>query len=292
MAAGMIHSIGASVMTILPWLVILAVLFSLVQIFATPCNDGRPWWRKPDLFVDFLYWFVGAIVGSWMSTAMLAIIALALAGGGLEDVPNYVTNGRGPLAGLPFWAQVVLYLLITDTLLYAFHRLYHTASLWRFHAIHHASEHLDWTSAARFHPANLVLGNAMANAFAIAAGIAPDVLVAMGPFNIVTGAMVHADLDWTFGPFRYVFASPVFHRWHHTAADRGGSKNFAPTLPFIDVLFGTYYMPAGEKPDHFGVDDPDFPKDFAGQMLYPWRRRPATPETRTPSSDMTAEHPR
>jgi sterol desaturase/sphingolipid hydroxylase (fatty acid hydroxylase superfamily) len=28
-----------------------------------------------------------------------------------------------------------------------------------------------------------------------------------------------------------VIATPVFHRWHHTTAERGGEKNFAATFP-------------------------------------------------------------
>jgi hypothetical protein len=55
-------------------------------------------------------------------------------------------------------------------------------------------------------------------------------------------AFAHANLNWTLGPFRYVLAGPIFHRWHHTAADRGGDKNFAATFPILDVLFGTFYL--------------------------------------------------
>ena len=73
---------------------------------------------------------------------------------------------------------------------------------------------------------------------------------------------MHANLDWTLGPFKYVIAGPVFHRWHHTAADRGGEKNFAATFPVLDLMFGTFYMPAGELPDHYGIAEREFPKSF------------------------------
>ena len=67
------------------------------------------------------------------------------------------------------------------------------------------------------------------------AGISPNVLVFLGPFTIAHSAFVHANLNWTLGPFKYVLAGPVFHRWHHTAAERGGEKNFASTFPVIDL---------------------------------------------------------
>ncbi len=108
----------------------------------------------------------------------------------------------------------------------------------------------------------------------------------VGPFTTATSAMVHANLNWTFGPFKYVFASPVFHRWHHTAADRGGSSNFAGTFPIWDLMFGTFYMPENELPDAYGIDDKQFPEGFPGQMLYPFpasHRRLRRCSTRAPA---------
>ena len=43
-------------------------------------------------------------------------------------------------------------------MLYWLHRLFHGGGFWKYHAIHHSSEELDWISAARFHPVNLFLG--------------------------------------------------------------------------------------------------------------------------------------
>jgi sterol desaturase/sphingolipid hydroxylase (fatty acid hydroxylase superfamily) len=83
---------------------------------------------------------------------------------------------------------------------------------------------------------------------------------------------VHANLNWTLGPFKYVLASPVFHRWHHTAADRGGEKNFAGTFPIFDWLFGTFYMPKAELPEAYGIDDKSFPPGVGSQLVYPFRQ--------------------
>jgi sterol desaturase/sphingolipid hydroxylase (fatty acid hydroxylase superfamily) len=106
----------------------------------------------------------------------------------------------------------------------------------------------------------------------LVAGISPNVLVFLGPFTIAHSAFVHANLNWTLGPFRYVLAGPVFHRWHHTAADRGGEKNFASTFPVLDVIFGTFYMPKEKLPDAYGVNDKAFPPGFGAQMIYPFRQ--------------------
>jgi sterol desaturase/sphingolipid hydroxylase (fatty acid hydroxylase superfamily) len=105
---------------------------------------------------------------------------------------------------------------------------------------------------------------------------------------VVYSTMVHANLNWTFGPLRFVFASPVFHRWHHSAEESGNNKNFASTFPMLDVIFGTFHMPPGQLPEHFGNGEDDFPEDFWGQFLYPfWMKR--EPALAVP--EPTAENP-
>ena len=69
-----------------------------------------------------------------------------------------------------------------------------------------------------------------------------------------------------------MFASPVFHRWHHTTEEAGLNKNFASTFPILDLLFGTFYMPRNELPDVYGIADRGFPPTFAQQMLYPFKQ--------------------
>src|SRR5439155_11746768 len=81
------------------------------------------------------------------------------------------------------------------------------------------------------------------------------------------------NLKWTFGPLRFVVASPVFHRWHHTEAEEGLNKNFAPTLALLDVIFGTFYMPPGRLPEQFGNGDAHFPQGFWAQLAYPFKLR-------------------
>jgi sterol desaturase/sphingolipid hydroxylase (fatty acid hydroxylase superfamily) len=83
--------------------------------------------------------------------------------------------------------------------------------------------------------------------------------------------MVHANLNWTFGPLRYVVVSPVFHRWHHARAVC--DKNFASTFSLWDLMFGTYHMPVGELPKDYGIDDKEMPEGLLAQLAYPLRQR-------------------
>ena len=259
---------------------VLAAVFTALSAVVAACNDTPPWWRKPDLSTDLCWTFVPKLLYGYAQTLMLTLGIAAFYG--ISDPGRFFAEGHGPLAGIGFWWQAGLYLLGNDFVMYVTHRLFHSARLWRFHAVHHSSEQLEWISAGRFHPVDQVFHSVLADVVMLLLGIPPEIIVWVLPFSAGTSAMVHANLDWSFGPFRFVLASPVYHRWHHTSAERGGSSNFAGTFPVFDLLFGTYYMPAGERPDAYGVDDANFPRDFTRQLLHPFRlakpRNQAIPE--------------
>jgi sterol desaturase/sphingolipid hydroxylase (fatty acid hydroxylase superfamily) len=204
----------------------------------------------------------------------LMIAGAALLSGVMSatDIADYFAHGRGPLGGLPFWAQVGVYVVASDFLLYWTHRMFHSATMWRYHAIHHSAEEVDWTTAYRFHPINLWLGSFLVTAFLLYLGVAPAVLLLLVPFDTTTAAFVHANLNWTLGPLKYVVATPVFHRWHHTAPEEGGERNFGSLLSIWDVMFGTFHMPPATLPARYGVDEPNYPQDFVGQLVHPFRQ--------------------
>jgi sterol desaturase/sphingolipid hydroxylase (fatty acid hydroxylase superfamily) len=263
---------GETLLKIIPITIVIALAFTALS-YASACNPGQPWWRKREIVTDVLYWFLIPLMARFVRIGSLVIgAALIFDIHGPDDLIAFYTHGHGPLSTLPLWAQVIIFLIASDFLLYWFHRLYHGAAMWKYHAVHHSSQEVDWISAARFHPVNILFGTVIVDVALLLAGISPEVMVVVGPFTIAYSAFVHANLDWTFGPFKYLLASPVFHRWHHTAAARGGERNFAGTFPLWDLLFGTFYMPMNELPDAYGIDDHSFPQGFAAQLLYPFRR--------------------
>ena len=265
-----VFSFGQTFTRGLPISLALAAIFTVLTSFWA-CNPGQAWWRKRDLVTDLCYWFFIPVITRYLRIGMLIVgAALLFRITTAEGLIAFYDHGHGPLSALPLWAQMIIFLIGEDFLLYWTHRLFHGQRMWRYHAVHHSSEELEWVSAARFHPVNLFLGSVAADVVMLLIGISPDALVALAPFTIAHSAFVHANLNWTLGPFRYVIAGPVFHRWHHTAADRGGEKNFAATFPILDVIFGTFYMPAGELPDNYGIDERNYPKTFQSQLVHPF----------------------
>ncbi|HEY1979139.1 MAG TPA: sterol desaturase family protein [Xanthobacteraceae bacterium] len=263
-------SLGQTFEKTIPISLALAAAFTVLTAFWA-CNPGQPWWRKRDLVTDLCYWFFIPVIARYLRIGLLIVgAALLFRITTADGLIAFYDNGHGPLAALPLPVQMVIFLVGEDVILYWAHRLFHGQRMWRYHAVHHSSEELDWISAARFHPVELFLRGVSADVIMLLIGISPNVLVVLGPLTIAHSAFVHANLNWTLGPFKYLIATPVFHRWHHTAADRGGEKNFASTFPILDILFGTFYMPKGELPDRYGIDEPEYPASFPAQMVHPF----------------------
>jgi len=267
--AALLDSFAQTLGYTLPYLAVSAVVFAVLSRIS-PCNAGRDWWHKRGLVTDLSYWIFIPVLTRLARIGFTVLFAVYLLGiADTDGIARFFAHGHGPLARLPLWTQIVVYLLVADVMLYWIHRAFHRGVLWKYHAVHHVSEELDWTSAARFHPLNIIFGATLVDVLMLVAGIKPEVFLFLMPFTTLSSAFVHANLDWTLGPFKYVFASPVFHRWHHALPDKGGATNFASNFPFLDVLFGTFYMPVGKLPVHYGIDDKNMPESMAMQVLYP-----------------------
>ncbi len=244
------------------------VIFGLLARMS-PCNPGQPSFLLKELPDDVIYFLITVVAYSGLS---IAVLKLAFSAAFAEQAPRVLATvqaGYGLLPHLPLLVQALVMVLLVDVIQYWLHRTFHHRLLWPFHAVHHSARQVNWTTTYRVHPVNFVLYNTSAAVLTLALGFSPVVFAIVAPFNLVTAALVHANLNWTFGPFRYVLASPVFHRWHHSSDPAVRDKNFAPTFPFLDLMFGTFYMPEGQLPDSYGAEG--VPDHFLGQLIYPFR---------------------
>jgi sterol desaturase/sphingolipid hydroxylase (fatty acid hydroxylase superfamily) len=173
----------------------------------------------------------------------------------------------------PLWAQIAVLVVAYDAMQYALHRWLHGDALWPCHAVHHSAQEIDVMTSFRNHPMNFLIGVGLPTAALLLMGFSPAAFAALAPFNFAMAALVHANLNWTYGPFRYVLSSPMFHRWHHAIVEGSQSRNYAPNFPIWDLMFGTFHMPKGEAPLAYGA--PEVPDRFIGQLVYPFRARTA-----------------
>jgi sterol desaturase/sphingolipid hydroxylase (fatty acid hydroxylase superfamily) len=264
--------LGQTIEKVVPITIVLALVFTVLTHFWS-CNPAAPWWRKRELVTDIVYWFFVPVFGRVFRIGLMVLGASVIFD--IHDADGLIAfydDGHGPLAQLPLWVQAMLFLLLSDFMLYWLHRMFHGGGFWKYHAIHHSSEDLEWISAARFHPVNLLIGTISVDVILLMAGISPNIMLWVGPFTTFHSAFVHANLNWTLGPLKYVLATPVFHRWHHTGLEEGGNTNFAGTFPIWDMLFGTFRMPENRLPDNYGKDEAAMPSGIAGQIAYPFRQ--------------------
>jgi sterol desaturase/sphingolipid hydroxylase (fatty acid hydroxylase superfamily) len=227
---------------------------------AFPCNPGRPVFFSRSIGLDLGYCVLGAAYAA-VGPAAAALLA-AIPGAGSLALAGWI-------AAAPLWTQVVGLLAATDFAQYWIHRAFHSRALWSWHAIHHSAPDVNWTTTFRTHPVNYLVANAALGVLAGLAGVSETAILLAAPIFFFSGAWTHANLDWRFGPLRYAIASPVFHRWHHSADPASREKNYAPMFPVWDLMFGTFYMPRRALPERYGADG--VPGDMVGQLVHPLR---------------------
>ena len=249
-----------------------AVYFVLQRIW--PSLPHQKTFRRGFL-TDLAYWAFTPLATRTITpiAVAIALIPIGLAYGVEPKDLKRLAQGHGPLAAQPLLLQAIEIFVIGDFIGYWQHRWFHGGWRWRFHAIHHSSTELDWLSSARLHPVNDMIGRIVTAVPIVAMGYNVGAVAAFTAVTTLYAITLHANLSWTYGPLRYVFASPAFHRWHHTSEADGRDKNFAGFLPVWDLMFGTFYMPKGRQPEVFGVTE-GVPNGLVGQLAWPFRRRP------------------
>ena len=247
-------------------LVVLAAIFvPLERVF--PARPGQSILR-PALALDGCFFF-----GQYLLTSAASLAALGLVSGALRDHGAWLRVA----AHLPSWLQVALAVVLGDFVVYWFHRACHRFDvLWRFHAVHHSSEHLDWLAAHREHPLDGITTQLCMNLPAMLLGVHMELLAGVAVFRGMWAIFVHSNVRVPLGPLRLLFGAPELHHWHHArhAPGQSTTHNYANLAPYLDVLFGTHHRPEGEERYPLGLDEPWKPS-WLHMMLRPFTRNEA-----------------
>lgn len=182
----------------------------------------------------------------------------------------------GASAALPLWARMVAAMIVGEIGFYWGHRLSHEIPLlWRFHAVHHSAEHVNFLVNTRAHPVDIVFtrlcGLTLLYATGLAAPVGPNptfvpaLILFIGSF---WSFFIHANIRVRLGWFEHLLSTPAFHHWHHSRRDHI-DHNYAAMLPVMDRVFGTLYLPA-TWPVDYGTDTP-MPTALPAQLLAPFR---------------------
>ena len=241
-------------------ILIVALIFVPLEHFF-PHHDEQPKLRKHWLN-DIVYLLFNGIL---IKIGLFCIVALFMVG-----VVEYLPAGIGEaVRAQPLWLQVIETVLVADIGFYLAHRTFHAIPfLWKFHAVHHSIEEMDWLAAHRVHPVDQVLTKSASFLPIFALGFSPAAIAIYALIYHWQSLLIHSNVKINFGPLKWLVASPHFHHWHHANESQAYDKNFAGQLPFIDALMGTLYMPE-RAPEQYGTDDP-VPTLYHEQLAYPF----------------------
>ena len=149
---------------------------------------------------------------------------------------TYVATIKMDIGDITLEGEAVI---LADLGFYIAHRMFHSVQwLWRFHAIHHSIEELDWLAAVRVHAFDQAVTKGASILPLLALGFDTGAITISSGIYFWHSLLLHANVRMTFGPLRWLIASPVFHHWHHAARPDARGQNYAGQLSFLDKLFG------------------------------------------------------
>ena len=243
-------------------LVLLAIFVPLESLFPLV---RRQFWQRPGVVADLAHFFISGGIRKLL--VFLALVVLTYWLGFLVYPPL-----QQWIASWPRWLQFLTAIFVQDVGAYWGHRWAHTVpALWRLHAVHHSSAHLDWLAASRVHPLDQTFIRCCGILPVFFLGFTKETFGVLLAFDALLAIFIHANVRWRFGWLEWFVATPAFHHWHH--ANDGpatANKNFSGLLPCVDWLFGTIHLPPAAMPQRYGIDESVSPNYFT-QLAAPFR---------------------
>jgi len=256
--------------------------FILVAMFvplewAFPAKRDQKFLR-PAFYTDLCFF-----LGQYLLFTGLVFWLLTYFGGWVHAiVPE---SFRSRVAGQPWWLQAIEVVLLSDITIYWGHRIQHRVGfLWRFHAVHHSAEHLDWLAAHREHPIDTIYTVGLINLPAFILGFPLATIAGFIAFRGIWAIFIHSNVKLPIGPLRMLIGAPELHHWHHDRDRDAG--NYANLSPLMDLVFGTYTCP-GHEPESFGLREP-MPRSYLGQMIFPFLPRKKQRQAMEPAEEGSA----
>ncbi len=264
-----IRSAGQSLWDAVLVLLLAAVAFCLLAVIVKGKEALAAGVRAAkEIRVNLSLYFFDAVFIAPIIALLVELVQRTVRGFGLIIVPPE----RWEFVGA--WGTAVAAVFIGDFFSYWRHRVEHTPLLWPSHAIHHSDTQMTFLTLWRFHPINRATTAVIDIACLSAMGFPQWSITVVFAVRHYYGQFIHADVPWTYGPLKYLFVSPVMHRWHHARDVDGSGSNFATVFSVFDQAFRTYHMP-GLCTVPLGVRDEMSPGSI-GQLIYPfvaWPKR-------------------
>jgi sterol desaturase/sphingolipid hydroxylase (fatty acid hydroxylase superfamily) len=254
----------------LDWLLLdlflMAVIFIPIEMVFPKRPDQSKFhdeWRT-----DLVYFVVSHLLIQFFGAITKQPATLFFGWMGLSGFHAYIQS-------LPFLIELFIAFFVADLFQYWTHRFFHThVFLWRFHSIHHSTENMDWLAGSRTHFVDIFVTRSMAFIPLYVFGFSTLTFNVYIIFMAIHAVLIHANTRIEFGFLKYIFATPQYHHWHHCIESEHYGNNFATIFPFIDKMFGTYYLPEKAWPAGTGVTEAQYPKGYLNQAIHPFTKSP------------------
>ncbi|GGE10199.1 sterol desaturase family protein [Psychroflexus salis] len=257
------------------WLIGLSGLVWIFEII-------QPWRKNQKIFrkgfwLDSFYIFFNFFLFSLIGYNAISNIGVELFNDFLSlfEIENIAAI---QIDQLPTWLQFLILFVVADFIQWNVHRMLHKVPwLWKFHKVHHSVKEMSFNAHFRFH--------FMETIFYKTAQYIPIAMIGFGiqeffivhMFTVFVGHLNHANLNWNYGPLKYIFNNPKMHIWHHARElpkHKPYGMNFGISLSIWDYLFNTAYIPHNGKDIHLGFEgDENYPEDFINQIKAPFQSK-------------------
>ena len=244
----------------------------------TPWRKNQKAFRK-DFWLDGFYMFFNFYIFNLLLYAALSNISLKafymlLAPFGVQKGEHLIDFHA---MGLHWAVELLIFFFIADFVQWCVHNALHRIPfLWKFHKIHHSVKEMGFAAHLRYHfletfayqavkyiALSMIFGFTLENAFIVYTS------------TVIIGHLNHANLNWDYGPLKYILNNPKMHIWHHSKelpAEHPKGMNFGISLSLWDYLFGTAYVPSSGRDIELGFPkDEQYPKTFVGQVVEPFK---------------------
>lgn len=258
------------------------LIFASLAVWALeiiiPWRKNQKTFRK-DFWLDgfymfFNFYFFNLLLYAAMSNVVLKAFYSVLSPLGIDKGDHLIDIHA---IGLHWSLELLIFFFIADFVQWSVHNALHRIPfLWKFHKVHHSVKEMGFAAHLRYHfletfayqavkyiSLSMIFGFTLEYAFIVYAS------------TIIIGHLNHANLNWDYGPFKYIFNNPKMHIWHHSKelpAEHPKGMNFGISLSLWDYIFGTAYVPRDGRDIELGFpDDEHYPESFVGQAIDPFK---------------------
>ncbi len=252
---------GLRLSTFSLWYWAFVAFLTILQWFWPARRDERTF--SVDMAVDAVWFVMGNAMQFTIVAATLGAVTVAYT----ELLGTWSLNLEHTFG---FWGLATFAFVLTDLLAWITHWCHHKVpTLWRFHAVHHSQRRLNALSDNRTHIGEVVAAALIVFVPSQLLGLNASAAMGLAFLGLYYSAMLHSNIRTNFGPLRFVFLGPQFHRVHHSTLPQHFDTNFGTVFSWWDYLARTMYKGYDEYPPT-GIQDETFPLREQGD-LNPWR---------------------